>query len=337
MFQRHSAVSHAAYHDLRRALLDDAISDIRGTVSSVTRGGRVYWYDSYRVGSDVRKRYIGPDSTELQQRLAMHDALKVERRERQENRARLVRLLRAEGFLSVDGTTGSLFAALSGAGLFRLGGTVVGTNAFRLYEGELGVRFAFDQSAMTNDIDIASFERLSLALEDRVVPPVGEILAGFAFEPVPSLDAGKVWRWRQSRNELHVEFLTPSFREEEDLRPLEAFGVNAQSLHFLNYLIADPVPAVALYRGGVLIQVPRVERYAVHKLIVANRRKGDDALKAQKDRMQAAFLIEVLAQDRPDDLAMAWQQARDNGLQWTKHMDTTLKSLPQTCVLLSAL
>lgn len=61
----------------------------------------------------------------------------------------------------MDGATGSLVAAMAKAGVFRLGGVVVGTTAFRLYEGELGVRLSFDQMAQTNDIDIASFEKLS--------------------------------------------------------------------------------------------------------------------------------------------------------------------------------
>ncbi len=63
-------------------------------------------------------------------------------------------------------------------GVFRLGGMVAGTQAFRQYEGVLVVRIGADQ-AQTNDIDIASFARLSLALApvlaanaDRVSDPV---------------------------------------------------------------------------------------------------------------------------------------------------------------------
>ncbi len=337
MFKRHSANGHAAYHDLKRALMDEAVSEVRGTPTSVVRDGRTYWYDTYRVGSQVRKRYIGLESAELLARLSRHDALKLDREERQSNRARLVRLIRAEGFLGVDGTTGSLLSALAGAGVFRLGGTVVGTHAFRLYEGEIGVRFAFDQTAMTGDIDIASFEHLSLALEDKAQPPITDVLGEFSFDPVPSLDAGKVWRWRQTRNDLYVEFLTPSFRDEEDLRALPALGVSAQSLHYLNYLIADPVPAAALYRNGVLVQIPRPERYAVHKLIVADRRKGGDMLKSEKDRQQAAFLIEVLADDRPDDLGEALREAKANGPRWAAHLDASLKRMPETAARLALL
>lgn len=337
---RHSPISHAAYHDLLRSLLDEAVAGIRGTPTRVVRGGKAYWYDTYRVGTDVRKSYIGEDSEALQARIARHGALKEEADARKKERARLIRLLRAEGFLGTDGATGSLLAAMAGAGVFRLGGTVIGTHAFRLYEGELGVRYRFDQTAMTQDMDIASFERLSLSLsqDDQVSTSMQDVLSGFAFDPVPSLEPGQVWRWRQTRNDTLVEFLTPSFRPEEDIRPLEALGVSAQSLHYLNYLIASPIPAAVLYRSGVLVQIPRPERFALHKLIVADRRReGMDSLKSQKDRRQAEFLIAILLEDRPDDLAEALEDLRSRGPQWNVRLDRSLARIPETAARLHAL
>lgn len=82
---------------------------------------------------------------------------------------------------------------------FRQGGTVVGTHAFRQYEGVLGVRIRADQAAQTNDIDIASFERLSLALRDQVDPSLAQVFGSLDFEPQPALGDRKVWRWRQTR------------------------------------------------------------------------------------------------------------------------------------------
>ncbi|MEM7317763.1 MAG: GSU2403 family nucleotidyltransferase fold protein [Pseudomonadota bacterium] len=330
MITRHSALAHSAYHDLLRSLREDAVSDLRGTPGMVTRNGRRYWYDGYRVGSDVRKRYIGEDSDDLRERLSRWRDLKARTEDRQRARTRLVRLLRAEGFMSLDAGTGGLLSAMAQAGLFRLGGTVIGTHAFRLYEGELGLRFGIDDLAQTNDIDIASFERLSLALDDVTDAPMGQVLSDFAFDPAPGLDPGKTWRWRQNRSDTLVEFLTPSFDGEEGRRPLAALGVEAQALHHLNYLIADPIPAAVLYRSGVLVQIPRPERFAVHKLIVADRRKGRDALKSQKDRSQAALLIEALTEDRPDDLRDALEDARARGPKWRARMDATLNRMPQT-------
>jgi hypothetical protein len=338
MIARHSAISHASYHDLLRSLLDEAVSDIRGTPTRVVRNGKVYWYDSYRVGLDVRKNYIGEDSPELQKRLKQIKNLRADKKTRQKHRTRLIRILRAEGFLGVDVATGSLLAAMANAGVFRLGGTIVGTHAFRLYEGILGVRFSFDQMAQTGDIDITSFERLSLALDDVVSPPLQDVLGDFSFTAVPNIDHNKAWRWRQTKNELLVEFLTPSFQEAEGIRPLAALGIDAQSLHHLNYLIAKPIKAVAVYRSGVLVQIPRPERFAIHKLIVADRRRdGPDSLKAHKDRLQAAFMITILTEDRPDELKEAFTDAIGSGPKWQQRLDQSLKHLPDTRRLLMGL
>lgn len=338
MIDHHSPIAHAAYHDLLRSLQDDMVSEIKGTPTRVDRNGRGYWYDSFRIGTEVKKRYIGEDTPELRTRIAQHQALRRQAAERSTARARLIRILRAEGFLGVDAGTGSLMAALAKAGVFRLGGTLIGTHAFRLYEGELGVRFRFDQAAQTDDLDIASFERLSLALDDTADPPVAAMLDGFDFAPVPSRDGDKVWRWQQTRNTLLVEFLTPSFDAEEGLRPLKALGVDAQSLHFLNYLIADPLKAAAVYRSGVLLQIPRPERFAIHKLIVADRRRGGpDSLKSRKDRLQAAFLIEVLAEDRPEDLKEAYADALSRGPKWRERLGRSIAKSTQIAAHLARL
>lgn len=335
---RHSSVAHAAYHDLLRSLRDDAVLELRGTPTRLERGGRAYWYDSYRVGSSVRQAYIGEDEPELRGRLALVKELRAAAADRAAGRSRLIRILRAEGLLQVDGGFGSLMASFAKAGLFRLGATLVGTIAFRLYEGELGIRYSFDEAAQTNDIDIASFERLSLALEDMVSEPVQKVLAEFAFDPVPTLDRDVVWRWRQTRSDTLVEFLTPSFEEDEGLKKLPALGVHAQSLHFLNYLIAEPIKAAVPYRSGVLVQIPRPERFAIHKLIIADRRRdGADSLKAHKDRRQAAFLIDALAEDRPEDLREAYEDALARGPRWRERLAATLKRLPETARLLQAL
>jgi hypothetical protein len=50
------------------------------------------------------------------------------------------------------------------AGLFRLGGNLVGAAAFRRQEGELRAGLGFDDMAPTDDVDIGRFERLSFAI-----------------------------------------------------------------------------------------------------------------------------------------------------------------------------
>ena len=335
--QRLSAIAHAAYIDLRTALVDDATSEIIGVARLERRGGKAYWYDMFRIGSDVRKRYIGEDTPEMAEKIARLADLKLAAASRATDRTRLIRILRAEGARTVDPATGSLLAALAQTGTFRLGGTIVGTNAFRLYECELGIRLQNTEMMQTGDLDIAQFERLSLAIGDKVETPLNDSFKALDFAPIPSINHRSVWRWRQTKSNTMVEFLTPSFRAEEDIRDLPALGVAAQSLHFLNYLIAEPIKAAALYRSGVLVQIPRPEAYAIHKLIVANRRTGPDQLKSRKDRAQAALLIEALAEDRPDELREAYVDAMERGPQWRAHIGATLNRMPDTAAKLAAL
>jgi hypothetical protein len=333
----HSPVGNAAYHDLRRMLLDDRAAEVRGTPTRVIVKGRVFWYDKYRVGNEMVQRYIGPDSEALRGRLERLGELRAERDARRKEQTRLVRILRAEGYASTDAATGSLLAAFSRAGVFRLGGTLVGTVAFRHYEGELGVALGFDQLAQTGDIDVGSFERLSFAIGDVVDEPLEAVFADLKFQPVPALDQGRTWRWQQTSSETLVEFLMPAERE-EGIRDLPALGVSALALRHLDYLLADPIPAASLYRSGVLVQVPRPERFAVHKLVVAERRQGGpDVLKAAKDRAQADFLIAVLAESRPDELREAYDEAMGRGPGWRRRLQASLGRLPEAAQRLEAL
>src|SRR3989338_8863797 len=182
MTEHHSAISHAAYHDLLRALQDEQASEIKGTPRLEKRDGRLYWYDMFRIGSDVRKRYLGEDTPELADRISRHKALAEASADRAAERTRLIRILRAEGFQQTDATTGSLLTAMAKSGTFRLGGTIVGTHAFRLYEGELGIRFRLADILQTDGLGIAPCERLSLAVADQVEPSFQNPFQSLDFE-----------------------------------------------------------------------------------------------------------------------------------------------------------
>lgn len=332
-----SSIATSAYTDLVRLLRDDAVSGVAGKPTLKHRGNKAYWYAARRVGSDMRFVYIGEDNDETRARIDRIEMLYATAKEREAERSRLVRLLRAEGLTPTDRATGSILSAMADAGTFRLGGTMVGTNAFRLYEGELGIRLPLGGVANTGDIDIAQFEKLSVALEDHVDPSLAETFSALKFAPQPGLEPGRVWRWTQGGSGQLVEFLTPAFGA-ETIRALPALGVNAQALNYLNFLIAEPVHAAAIYRSGVLVQIPRPERYAIHKLIVADRRRdGAGSLKASKDREQAAFLIEAMAEDRPYDLRRAYTAAMDVGPRWREHIANSLKRMTATMTILNSL
>ena len=330
----HSRNAQVAYQDLLRLHVDEGVSNIVGSIEERHRGGRTYLYDKFRIGTEMKSRYLGEGTPDLRARLARATEIKADAEGRKKTMARLARVLRAEGFTGTDRDTGSLLMAFSKAGVFRLGGTLIGTAAYALYQGELGVRFDAEELARTGDIDFASFERLSIALGDSVEENPGDILQTMKFDPVPSLQNGQVWKWRQNHGDAMVEFLTPAFGNEQ-IKPLPALGVSAQALNYLNFLIAEPIPAIALYRSGVLVQIPRPERFAIHKLIVADRRNGGpDQGKARKDRGQAAFLTAILAEDRPDDLKDAYNDALSRGPRWRARIEASLARMPETADIL---
>src|SRR3546814_9376252 len=96
-------------------------------------------------------------------------------------------------------------------------------------------------------------------------------------------------------------------------------GASAQVLRFFVFLIHEPVRTVMLHRSGVPVTVPSPERYAVHKLIVASRRRSDanGAAKREKDVHQAGLLFAALeATRRQDDLAEAFAEAWNRGPSW---------------------
>ena len=108
-------------------------------------------------------------------------------------------------------------------------------------------------------------------------------------------------------------------------------GAAAQPLRFLDYLIHRPVRSVVLYGPGVPVQIPAPERFAVHKLIISNRRPDDPIgqAKARKDVLQAGELIESLFMvGRDHVVAPAFEEAWGRGPEWRRLIERGVAKLP---------
>lgn len=71
-------------------------------------------------------------------------------------------------------------------------------------------------------------------------------------------------------------------------------------------------------------------RFAIYKPIVADRHQGSpDQAKSRKDRAQAAFLIGVLTQDRPEDIREAYKDELSRGLRWRQRIEASLERMPE--------
>ena len=111
---------------------------------------------------------------------------------------------------------------------------------------------------------------------------------------------------------------------------LKALQGDAQLLRYLDFLIYDEINGVALHGLGVPVNVPRPERYAIHKLIVSRMRidTANAQAKARKDLAQATALIEVLLEDRPYELQDAWNEAIGRGPKWEEKLRQGTSLIP---------
>ena len=286
-----------------------------GTFVPKTIKGRRYWYFQVGTGKAREQRYVGLETPELLERIAHHRQARDDERER---RALLSTLVRSFGLARPVPEIGEALSALARAGIFRLRSVLVGTVAYQAYSAMLGVKLPVS-ALQTGDIDIAQFTNVSVAMRDRT-PPVIDVLKTVdqTFRAVPhSVDGRRVTSY-VARGGLRVDFLTPNEGPETDQpEALPALHTDAQPLRFLDYLIHEPEPAVILHNAGIYAQVPAPERYAVHKLIVSRRRRPG-IVKRDKDLRQAEALLDALADKRPHELKLAWEEAYDRGAAWQR-------------------
>lgn len=298
---------------------------LNGSFIKVTVKARDYWYfQEGRRGPSghQRRKYVGPDTPEIRARIEEHGRAKDDYRERRH----IIATLRRSGFAGPSEDVGRILQALSAAGVFRMRACLIGTSAYQLYGPLLGIRLP-RQTLQTSDIDIAQFTAISLAIaEDEQTPPLIDILkkADPSFRPVPHSQARDATASYRNRRGYRVEVLTES-RGPETEKPtrLPAIGTDAQRLRFLDYLIYEEIPAAVLYDGGVLLNVSPPARYALHKLIVAQRRRAG-AAKIDKDLEQAEALLIAVADRRPNELRDAWQDGIQRGRKWRRYLTTGL-------------
>jgi hypothetical protein len=300
----------------------------KGTFTSKSVRDRKYWYFQTTTPSGRVQRYVGPETPDLLDRIARHRQERHDERERGTMVSTLLRL----GMPRPDFAIGRVVAALAGAGVFRLRSVLVGTVAFQTYSATLGEKLIAQTARArsttrksghtrdpyyTEDIDIAQFTDISILVADHV-SPVLDILREVddTFRAIPHATRGRQATKYQAESGLRVDFLTPNRGPDSDEpRRLASLQTDAQPLRFLDFLVYDPEPAVVLHGGGVYVSVPRPERYALHKLIISQRRR-EDTVKRDKDIQQAAALLAVLAEKRPHELRGAWEEAVGRGKAW---------------------
>ena len=305
----------------------DETFDERGTFRRKKSKGRFYWHHQLRIGGRVVSRYVGPVTDEsITDRVKRFAEIKSDFKRRQE----MVRALSAAGLPTPDAISGSVIEAMWKAGFFRLRGVLVGTLAFQGYAGPLGIRLS-GRPLMTQDIDFAQFWGISESIGESMSPPLVVLRSVDAtFREIPNTSDPFVFTQYRNRAGYRVDFLTPNRgadrHQGRPARMKALAGAGAQPLRHLDFLIHRPERSVLLCAGGVPVTIPRAERFAVHKLIVAVDRQ--DQAKSAKDLLQAGTLIVALAAKRPRELASAWRAAWQTGTGWRKKLDAGRERLP---------
>lgn len=294
-----------------------------GAFTHKTINGRRYWYFQSTTDGQRTQRYVGAETPELLKQIEHH---RLARNDERERRSLVSTLMRSFGMPQPIPEIGNIVEALANAGVFRLGGVLIGTVAYQTYSAMLGSRLPAS-ILQTGDVNIAQFKHLSVAVEDKI-PPILNVLrqADKTFRPVPTIHNPHVTSYT-AKGGLRVDFLAPNEGADTDKpQPLPALQTAAQPLRFLGYLIRDPEPAVLLHGAGVYVNVPAPQRYAVHKLIIARRRR-QGAAKRDKDIQQAEALLVLLAQKRRHELKSAWDEALRKGKTWRTLLNEGLDDL----------
>jgi hypothetical protein len=307
LYLKHSAGLAATYADVENHALhqDEVLVGSPGAISirKNAQGSRFYVRQYYDHEGRKRDQYIAS----LGSAAGAGQAAERWKGRIEEARdiLRSVRLLAREGYATLAPKHLAALAPLSRHGIFEAGAVLVGTHAFEVIVNRMGIRVAV---FATEDVDIARPNKLAVGNL-----PEGGLLgllreSGIDFVGVPGFGRNEppASYKERGRSRFTFDLLVPTSGEEIEVRPVPELGAHATALPFLRFLLNEAMVGAALSSHGVVaVRVPAPERFAVHKLIVAQIRKGRRE-KSLKDLKQAAVLIAALGENHPGALEAAF-------------------------------
>ena len=320
------------YTQLLSQCLQGAAPSGRGfSFVAKTIKGAKYWYLQVTVGSGKTQHFVGPDTDAIRKLIAREKSLWKSAAPDNAIRQQLVSMLVAGGAQSPGNAEARVFEILERAGLFAANGVVVGSHAFAMYGNMLGVRWR-SETTRTQDIDVATAAHILVGVNNRNLnlrQVIIESKLGFIEVPVLSRKAPSTL-FRIRGQQLCVDILTPLLGR-TSAKPIyiSSLDIYAEPVRFLDYLLVDSQPAVLVAKSGILLNVPAPARFALHKLVVSERRVAAFQTKKQKDISQAEQLLTVLARDRPGDLRIAWQAAAKQPDKFMTKLRSGLARLPR--------
>ncbi|AGK56334.1 hypothetical protein HYPDE_23238 [Hyphomicrobium denitrificans 1NES1] len=291
-----------------------------GSVITRKKKGRYYLFVVTKDGSRRVEKYIGAaDNPDAQERA---EQLKAGAEQAKALRTTVSALKQAR-IPSPSLKLGKILEVIANEGLFEQGIVLIGTAAFQTYAALLGYHLRNAYLA-TQDADllVASF----VGTEDRIDMETILQRADPTFKAKMHNDdqLPKVFK---SKDNFSVDILTKFGRGRKSPIVIDELGCSAEALPFMEYLAEESVEAVALYGTGVLVRVPPPVRYAIHKLLIAQERRGLFQTKKAKDLAQARDILDILLETDPDALEDALEEARSRGPKWKKNINASLKEM----------
>ena len=216
-----------------------------------------------------------------------------------------VRLLAREGYSVLTPKHIAAIAPLGNHGLFAAGAVLVGSHALGVIVNRLGIRAA---AFPTEDVDIARPGKLAITdvPEGGLIDMLRE--SGIDFVEVPPLDPRQPSTKFKERGRSRFTFdvLVPATGDEPGILPIPELKIHATALPYLRYLLGETQIGAAISNHGIVsVRVPVAERFALHKLVVSQLRRGGSE-KSGKDQRQAAVLIAALGELQPGALTAAY-------------------------------
>jgi hypothetical protein len=312
----------ALYGDLQERLeafeAVRSIASLPGEFTTKLVKDHIYHYFQAMLPGGRRQIYLGPDSEEIRRLIEARQATEEEVRADEEMVQRLAAQIMAGGVSPIQSEMARVITRLADSGVFRVGGVLVGTVAFKILGTHLGV--SWKGLTQTQDVDLTSDDRIAVAVPDLKadVPAAIESLR-MGFFPVPRLSLKEPSTSYAIRGKtLRVDLLTPARRGSTTPVFIRRLNAAAAPLRYLDYLIEEPISAVMLAGSPCLVKVPQPARFALHKLIVSQERDPTVAAKKEKDLLQADSLLALLREDRPGDIRLAWEALAKRGSSWVK-------------------